>query len=120
MDDLDFDIIPAIPPTPRQVSTTWVTPGMDGFGALQDGSRAEEFTFSTVFYADSSEDANDHGTAAIALESTALTLTNDWGDDFENVFVIEVNTDGFKKPCNHKGNANAVRCQIFWRCRVSH
>lgn len=116
---LDVDIMHGVALTPRPTVETWETAGLDGFGARTNGSRAPEFQLLTIFYADSSADADAHGITANALQSSIVTVVDDWTDSQANVLILDVDCANFKQPCIYQGNANAVRCEIRWRMRVT-
>lgn len=110
---IDVAIVRGLPQRMRPRVQTWEVPGLNGYGAAKLGNGNAPFEFSTITYADSFDGANDVIDAMLPLQGTIVSIFDDWGDEYENVLLIEGVPS--KMPLIWEGNANAVRVTVQWK-----
>lgn len=110
------DIMKGLPQVLKTRLDVWEVAGLDGYGAQQLGLGDAEFNLTTIFYALNNAAANTFLNNCEALEGTLISLTDDWGDVYQNVLVkhVDSTTPNGKHPCIYQGNANYVRVQLCW------
>lgn len=112
--DVNFDLSRGLPQLLRPRVDLWEVPGIDGYGAQVLGNGQGEFDFVVVSYQPSNSFANSFIDVLNALQGTVVSLTDDWGDDYDNVLVQNVDSRNAKRPCIHNGSA-AVRVECTLR-----
>lgn len=68
---------------------TWNVPGLDGYGAHNLGRHDSSFQFRLVRYG-SAATVQSWIDALQALQGTAVTVINDWGDSFTNMLIERI------------------------------
>jgi len=106
------DIVEGRPRGPAQAVETWMVPGHDGTGVQTTGKHDSDAALRLVKY-DTAANVETWLAAIEALQGTAVTLVNDWGDSYTNVLIRQVRP-GRKRAALHGGGlANGVRGEIF-------
>lgn len=91
----------------------WRVPGLDGYGAMQTGLGDGEFPLFTSFYADDLADADSHIDSAIALQGSIVTITDSFGNSYDNVLVKHVGIAD-KHGIRDGHNASPLRVALRW------
>ena len=82
---------------------TWVTPGIDGYGAMAVGQRGSLVQFAAVKYA-ALADVLTWFAAVQALQSTMISIVDDWGTTHTNILITRIGRP-VKQACIHEGNS---------------
>lgn len=115
-DSLPIDIMRGVPAHLKTRVDVWEVPGVDGYGAQTLGQGDAEFELMTVNYCADNTEANGVIASAEGMQGAMCLVHDDFGDDYDNVLVTHVDTNGSKKPMQWQDNANAVRVELHWRC----
>ena len=111
---VDVDIIRSRPVGLKSRVEKWEIMGLDGYGSMILGNGDAEFKLMTITYLDSDADAESHIADCEGLQGSIITVTDNWGNDYDNVLIEHVDTNNSKFPVIYQGNAEAVRVVIFW------
>ena len=108
---------PGLPQPLKNRVDTWEVPGVDGYGAQLLGKGDAEFELTTISYHGEEGDANLDAFNTIklcaAMQGTIQTITDDWGDEYENILITHY--EATKQPCIKDG-VKQVRIEGRWRC----
>ncbi len=87
----------------KEAVDTWVTPGIDGFGAMVVGQRGSLAQFVAVKYA-ALADVLTWFAAVQALQSTMISIVDDWGTTHTNILITRIGRP-VKQACICEGNS---------------
>lgn len=114
-----FNIIRGVPQQLKELLDIWHTAGVDGTGAQSIGYGGVEFELTGIAYCANNDAANACIAASNALQGFVVAVEDDFGDEYPDLLVTEVDSLNSKMPLIYQGNANAVRVQIRFRMIAS-
>lgn len=96
----------------KQRVETWIVPGVPGIGAQKLGVNDSEWSFVLVKFGTNAQ-CNTWAASINALQSTVVTIEDDWGDTHTQMLIADTTTER-KTPAVHALGLGVagVRCEI--------
>lgn len=115
---VEFDLVHGLPAALKLRTEVWEVAGLDGYGALTTGNGDAEFQLRSIVFISDTENnsttANLVISSVAALQGTAVTVVDDYGDTYDSIIVEHVEVLS-KKACIFEDDVNAIRLEFLWK-----